>query len=147
MGLNPLVDKIRAKYPGEYDDMDDATLTKKVLAKYPEYEDLAAPHATAKVPDAGMGQSFLGQLYSGPTGTGPDENVPSPRAQMAQGTTPAPEAGAVALGGAAALPLAAGGDAVGAGALAGPALKFAIQHALEGAGFGGAYAAIKHLLK
>lgn len=41
--LNPLVEKIRAKYPGAYDDMDDATLTKKVLAKYPQYSDLAAP--------------------------------------------------------------------------------------------------------
>jgi len=45
--LNPLVQKIRAKYPGEYDDMDDATLTKKVLAKYPEYSDLAAPPLSA----------------------------------------------------------------------------------------------------
>jgi len=145
--LNPLAAKIRAAHPGDYDDMDDAALTKAVLAKYPQYEDLAAPHVTAKVPNAGMSQSLLGQLYSGPTGSGPDENVPSPRAQMAQGTTPAPEAGAVALGGAAALPLAAGADAVGGAALAGPALKFAVQHALEGAGLGAAYAAIKHLFK
>lgn len=43
IGLNPLVDKIRAKYPGDYDDMNDAELTKRVLAKYPEYSDLAAP--------------------------------------------------------------------------------------------------------
>jgi hypothetical protein len=42
-GLNQLVDKIRALHPGAYDDMDDATLTKKVLAKYPQYSDLAAP--------------------------------------------------------------------------------------------------------
>lgn len=39
--LNPLVTKIRAAHPGAYDDMDDATLTKKVLAKYPQYSDLA----------------------------------------------------------------------------------------------------------
>jgi hypothetical protein len=45
--LNPLVDKVRAKFPGEYDDMDDATLTKAVLAKYPEYSDLAAPPLSA----------------------------------------------------------------------------------------------------
>jgi hypothetical protein len=44
MGLNPLVEKISAKYP-EYNDIDDATLTEKVLAKYPEYEDLAIPHS------------------------------------------------------------------------------------------------------
>jgi hypothetical protein len=42
-GLNELVDKIRAKYPGAYDDLDDAALTKSVLAKYPQYSDLAAP--------------------------------------------------------------------------------------------------------
>lgn len=41
--LNALVTKIRAAHPGAYDDMDDATLTKRVLAKYPQYSDLAAP--------------------------------------------------------------------------------------------------------
>lgn len=41
--LNPLVSKIRAAYPGAYDDMDDASLTKAILAKYPQYSDLAAP--------------------------------------------------------------------------------------------------------
>ncbi len=41
--LNPLVEKIRAMHPGAYDDMDDAALTKAVLAKYPQYSDLAAP--------------------------------------------------------------------------------------------------------
>jgi hypothetical protein len=45
--LNPLVEKIRAMHPGAYDDMDDATLTKAVLAKYPQYSDLAAPPASA----------------------------------------------------------------------------------------------------
>lgn len=41
--LNPLVEKIRAAHPGAYDDMDDAELTKRVLAKYPQYSDLAGP--------------------------------------------------------------------------------------------------------
>jgi Skp family chaperone for outer membrane proteins len=41
--LNDLVVKVRAAHPGAYDDMDDATLTKRVLAKYPQYSDLAAP--------------------------------------------------------------------------------------------------------
>lgn len=45
--LNPLVEKIRAMHPGAYDDMDDATLTKAVLSKYPQYSDLAAPPASA----------------------------------------------------------------------------------------------------
>lgn len=45
--LNPLVTKIRSAHPGAYDDMDDATLTKAVLAKYPQYSDLAAPPLSA----------------------------------------------------------------------------------------------------
>ncbi len=45
--LNPLVAKVRAAYPGVYDDMDDAKLTKMVLAKHPGYEDLAAPSAAS----------------------------------------------------------------------------------------------------
>ena len=35
-----LASMVRAKYPGVYDDMDDATLEQKVLAKYPQYSDL-----------------------------------------------------------------------------------------------------------
>lgn len=35
-----LAQMIRAKYPGAYDDMDDATLEQKILAKYPQYSDL-----------------------------------------------------------------------------------------------------------
>src|SRR5581483_589024 len=55
--LNPLVEKIRAKYPGAYDDMDDAALTKAVLAKYPQYSDLAAPALKPILPqpEAGIG--------------------------------------------------------------------------------------------
>jgi hypothetical protein len=34
---------IRSKYPGAYDDLDDAALEQQVLAKYPEYADLAKP--------------------------------------------------------------------------------------------------------
>jgi len=41
--LNPLVEKVRGAHPGAYDDMDDSELTKRVLAKYPQYSDLAAP--------------------------------------------------------------------------------------------------------
>lgn len=35
-----LAGMVRAKYPGAYDDLDDATLEKNVLAKYPQYSDL-----------------------------------------------------------------------------------------------------------
>lgn len=39
----PLAQRIRNKYPGEYDDMSDEELEKKVLAKFPEYADLVEP--------------------------------------------------------------------------------------------------------
>lgn len=42
-----LAAKVRAKYPGVYDDLDDATLEQKILAKYPEYADLVEPAPTA----------------------------------------------------------------------------------------------------
>ncbi len=38
---NELATRMRAKYPGAYDDLDDGTLTQKVIAKYPQYSDLA----------------------------------------------------------------------------------------------------------
>lgn len=38
-----LADKIRQKYPGVYDDMDDSALETAILAKHPEYADLAKP--------------------------------------------------------------------------------------------------------
>lgn len=46
----PLAQKIRAKYPGAYDDMDDAALEKAILAKYPEYADLVEPDRSATAP-------------------------------------------------------------------------------------------------
>lgn len=58
--LNQLVVKIRAAHPGAYDDMDDATLTKRVLSKYPQYSDLAAP--AVQRPNPGMTE----QPMSGP---------------------------------------------------------------------------------
>ncbi len=39
----PLAAKVRAKFPGAYDDLDDAALEKAVLSKHPEYADLAQP--------------------------------------------------------------------------------------------------------
>lgn len=41
--MSILTDKIRTKYPGAYDDMNDQTLEQKILAKYPQYQDLATP--------------------------------------------------------------------------------------------------------
>lgn len=38
-----LVQRVRSKFPGVYDDLDDATLEARVLAKFPDYQDLATP--------------------------------------------------------------------------------------------------------
>jgi hypothetical protein len=38
-----LAELVRAKHPGAYDDLPDAELEKSVLAKYPQYADLATP--------------------------------------------------------------------------------------------------------
>lgn len=40
LSLSVCAGKVRKKYPGAYNDMDDATLLKKVLAKYPTYCDV-----------------------------------------------------------------------------------------------------------
>jgi hypothetical protein len=59
----PLAQKIRAKFPGVYDDMDDATLEKAVLAKHPEYADLAEPEPAK--PRGGMaGYNFINDMLS-----------------------------------------------------------------------------------
>jgi hypothetical protein len=50
----PLAATIRAKYPGAYDDLDDATLERQVLAKYPQYADLAEPEPAAAKPERSM---------------------------------------------------------------------------------------------
>lgn len=44
---NALVEKIRGKFPGAYDDISDSDLTQKILAKHPEYGDLAETPATS----------------------------------------------------------------------------------------------------
>jgi hypothetical protein len=41
--MGQLAQQVRAKYPGAYDDLDDATLEAQILAKHPEYADLAEP--------------------------------------------------------------------------------------------------------
>lgn len=40
MNVQEFAATVRAKHPGAYEDMDDATLTQKVLAKYPQYQDM-----------------------------------------------------------------------------------------------------------
>lgn len=50
-----LAQRIRAKWPGAYDDLDDYTLEQKVLAKYPMYHDLplTQPPAASEPPEPG----------------------------------------------------------------------------------------------
>lgn len=95
-GLNPLVDKIRAKYPGAYDDLSDAELTTKILAKYPQYGDLAQPYSKpptdiTKVPSyqgnygasAGNVLKNIGQFVKGAAGVTKD--VLDPRVPLVEG--------------------------------------------------------------
>lgn len=57
---------IRQKYPGEYDDLDDATLEDLVIKKYPEYEDLRTPkqeaNATPLLPGTPQEVDLTGRL-------------------------------------------------------------------------------------
>lgn len=58
----PLAQKIRAKFPGVYDDLDDATLEARVLAKHPEYKDMVAPETPAAPsmgPTHSLGENVL----------------------------------------------------------------------------------------
>ena len=61
MDYREFATKIRQKYPGSYDDMDDATLSRKIVDKYPQYSDVtfdqqptsqAAPQAGNPIMDA-----------------------------------------------------------------------------------------------
>ncbi|MFZ3278761.1 MAG: hypothetical protein WA182_17820, partial [Candidatus Sulfotelmatobacter sp.] len=56
-----LAQKIRAAHPGAYDDLDDSSLEKAVISKFPQYQDLATPNISlappAKAPTAMQGVS------------------------------------------------------------------------------------------
>lgn len=69
-----LAQLVRSKYPGSYDDMDDATLEKNVLAKYPQYSDLpktqqVSPQASANAVATSRFDPATGQerTFSNPT--------------------------------------------------------------------------------
>ena len=113
--LNPLVTKIRAAYPGSYDDMDDATLTKQVLAKYPQYEDLAAPplQNPVKVEEMDTPMSVLAGMRTPNLEAGMQAPVSS-FGQQAKGAAIGAAADVGALGAAAAGPIVAGAAKVAA---------------------------------
>src|SRR5215472_18729193 len=45
--------RVRAKYPGAYDDLSDTDLTQKVLTKYPEYSDMVSMPTGGQATDSG----------------------------------------------------------------------------------------------
>lgn len=53
--------KIKAKYPGTYDDMDDQDLAKRMVAKYPQYSDVSFDSAPDTQPQS-MGQKAWSAL-------------------------------------------------------------------------------------
>lgn len=113
--LNPLVTKIRAAYPGSYDDMDDATLTKQVLAKYPQYEDLAAPplQNPVKVEEMDTPMSVLAGMRTPNLEAGMQAPVSS-FGQQAKGAAVGAAADVAAMGAAAAGPIVTGAAKVAA---------------------------------
>lgn len=58
-----LADLIRKKYPGQYDDMDDASLEAAVLEKHPEYADLVTPLETKPIESVEPEQSTLSKVW------------------------------------------------------------------------------------
>jgi 2'-5' RNA ligase len=60
--------KIRAKYPTEYSDMDDATLARSVLKKYPNYSDILDPREAFDPKDT----DSLVEFYSNKHGVDPE---------------------------------------------------------------------------
>lgn len=104
---------VRAKYPGVYDDLSDADLEKQVLAKFPQYQDLAMPPAVGKSQSAETtvnGLRKAGGMAVQPLSMGPAQPASQVAADAAKW---APAAGG-AIGGALAGPFgAAAGGAVG----------------------------------
>jgi hypothetical protein len=61
----PLAQKIRQKYPGVYDDLDDAALEQAVLMKFPEYADMAESDTPAGPEPKSLGGFAENVLSSG----------------------------------------------------------------------------------
>jgi len=66
LSVDAFAAKIKAKYPGSYDDIDSATLTQKILSKYPEYGDMVDTSAARAISEKGV--------QPNPSGTGTNEN-------------------------------------------------------------------------
>ena len=58
--VQTLPEMVRAKYPGQYDDLSDAELDAKVRAKFPGvYDDIAGPRSTTSEPNTNAGLAIL----------------------------------------------------------------------------------------
>lgn len=70
--IRELGQKVKAKYPGEYDDMDDVELGRRVRAKYPEYSDFTdvAPTAPAAPKGSDATPGMFGQAVDVIRGAG-----------------------------------------------------------------------------
>jgi hypothetical protein len=119
--MSDLAKRVRAKYPGTYDDLDDAALEKAVLAKHPEYADLAQPEQKAGPAPAAPKPGYLdGQGMFGET------NILGPLVKVAKAAWNHPvQTGAIA------------GGALGAAATAPVSIPAALV-AAAGAGLGAA---------
>lgn len=144
--MGQLAAKVRAKFPGAYDDLDDAALEKQVLAKHPEYADLATPEKPADRGFLGsaidLGKSALHGIANHPVEAGAIAGgmlaVP-----LTGGTSLLPAMAAAGLGGAGGAGLglitkAARGDAdtpnTSTGVLRTMGEQGALQGAMEGGG-------------
>ncbi len=149
-----LVEAVRAKYPGVYNDLSDEALDQKVRAKYPGlYDDLAKPKETSTfVPH----ESPTGMRLKGGY-TGPEEGAPeglfsrivrgmiNPSPEMQLGMDLVPLAGAAAEAAPNALMRAAQGVKAGAGAVGRgvvAAAKNPVVDTVVGAGIGYAHSGI-----
>lgn len=130
--MSELSKRIRAKFPGVYDDLDDATLEKAVLAKHPEYADLAQPEPQAAKPEGVFDKGILHGI-----GTLAAETFPG-AAAVASGVKNHPVAAAGLVGGALAGPLTGGASipaamaATGLGAAGGAGLAIAGRQIASG---------------
>lgn len=61
-----LAELIRKKHPGSYDDMDDETLEKSVLEKYPEYADLTLPTEEIESDEPAITLDKVKKAYNNP---------------------------------------------------------------------------------
>lgn len=87
MDYKELSTKIRSKYPGAYDDMDDATLAKSIVGKYPQYADTTfddpAP-SPAPTGEPTLAESAVSAIQ--PEVTGPPQEKESFLTRLARGT-------------------------------------------------------------